>query len=828
VLTTSALLPAGLYPANTYSLGPVALPVGISAFSLAVDRTAWNDPALRVTFSLDFSPDGGVTWIPWGAGGTDGAVVLDPATGLPRTQSSYSTPFISRITAEGFGLLNLPGPGAVPYAQVPGSIEPGFEPTNPNRMVRGAVVVTKAVTTAALLTLDDAPVPPVVLIATTHSVAFDNSTSVTGAAVTTLTTPAMAITASANRAGLLGLSQADIIGTTYTGSIGGTAGALVAGTDSASTGTTVRAMQFGVTAPPSGSQTGTMSWVNAIDAMLGMSTASGVDQTTPFVNGTFASFTATPASVTITSAVGDLTHDTVVWARSTGTLSAPNRTQAWLGSAFTATDSAGGSWAAGAATVQHTWTVTGSGAAGKGISSGCNFKQAAAAAAGATIGGSVRVTSRYVGPQALRFRFRRPYVFPPPNVAAASAVGTAAGLVGLSSSAAGRKGATALHVGNVGLSDAQQSTTKRIGSSLGAVGLTDAEAGRKGALQAAVGAVGLSGAEAGAQGIIGSGVGRVGLSSASAAARAALGTSAGRVGLSSVAAAVKKALGSHVGAVGLSGSEAGVGTTASAKTGSGAGAVGTSASSVALRAALETGAGRLGLSAAAATRRAALGAAVGAAGLSGAEAGGHVILGSAAGAVGLSGSFFAAAGAARDPAVLGGGFSPTLGGGRRRGSARGAVGLAGLARGAAVVREAANDEAAIPTLEQFRAASELLDALDRFESESPAVPPAPVEAQGSARGILRLVSFARGAGAATRPVEPVAPQRSAGFSAGSSSSSAGGGASGRGARGGLARGTLQLAGSAAGVGRVPEGTPVIDEADLAIILYVLDELDRAA
>src|SRR5881296_889683 len=105
-LTTTTLLPLGLYPAGTYNLGPAPLPVGVSAVTLALDRSTWNNPSFSVIALLEFSPNGGVTWFPWGSFGATGEALTNPRTGLPVTVSSQASSFISRIGSDGYGLMN--------------------------------------------------------------------------------------------------------------------------------------------------------------------------------------------------------------------------------------------------------------------------------------------------------------------------------------------------------------------------------------------------------------------------------------------------------------------------------------------------------------------------------------------------------------------------------------------------------------------------------------------------------------------------------------------------------------------------------------------------
>jgi hypothetical protein len=202
------------------------------------------------------------------------------------------------------------------------------------------------------------------------SIADITSASISGSIVTTLTTPAFTVTANANRAGLLGLGQDTNTATGFTGSIGGVAGAAIALADSTTLAIASRTLMFGVTAPPSGSQTGTMSWVTASDAILGAMTTSGVDQTTPFNNGISATAVPGPTTITITSTNGDLTTDAV--GADGAAFSAPTQTSVWANT--TAAPLAGaGSRGPGTGTTTHQWTV-GTGASAW-VAVGVNWRQ---------------------------------------------------------------------------------------------------------------------------------------------------------------------------------------------------------------------------------------------------------------------------------------------------------------------------------------------------------------------------------------------------------------------------------------------------------------------
>ncbi|SRR5258708_27722224 len=209
------------------------------------------------------------------------------------------------------------------------------------------------------------------------SVVYDNSAHVEGQAVTTLTTPAFTITSNTNRAGFIGFAVNKAI-TSFTTSLGGVSGVLVAGTDSGLINSSIRTVVYGVTAPPSGSQTATASWTTAADAGLGVSTASGVDQTTPLNNGGTANDQGInpTVSLTITSTSGDLTHD--VYGQDGTSVPSTNQTQRWSAGSGVAVWYAGDS-GPGTGTATHTETKGNS--LYDGLLSGANFKQVAGGAA---------------------------------------------------------------------------------------------------------------------------------------------------------------------------------------------------------------------------------------------------------------------------------------------------------------------------------------------------------------------------------------------------------------------------------------------------------------
>lgn len=220
--------------------------------------------------------------------------------------------------------------------------------------------------------------------------------------MSSVTTPALTpdITTNANRAGMVLISRTINTFDTVAADIGGTAGSAVSGTSS---GTSVgySTIIYGVTAPPSGSQTATASWVGSANAIITAIATSGVDQTTPFNNGTFG-FTAGSGqpSININSNAGDLTAE-IECDSSGNSPTSPTQTQVSVDHVNTGNVvSAGVSRETGsggigvAGPITHAWTISPS---GPWVSSGANFNQVAAVADAI---GSANLTSsagRFIG-----------------------------------------------------------------------------------------------------------------------------------------------------------------------------------------------------------------------------------------------------------------------------------------------------------------------------------------------------------------------------------------------------------------------------------------------
>ncbi len=138
--------------------------------------------------------------------------------------------------------------------------------------------------------------------------------------------------------------------------VGGNTPTLIPGTVSNEADFVGTEMHGIATGSDTGAQTISVSWTNAVSATATALSFSGVDQSTPFQNGTQAGygFSATSASLAITSATDNMTLDGLANRTSTG-ITAPNFTQR-----FNTTDgdqSAAGQTEPGSATNTHTWTM---------------------------------------------------------------------------------------------------------------------------------------------------------------------------------------------------------------------------------------------------------------------------------------------------------------------------------------------------------------------------------------------------------------------------------------------------------------------------------------
>lgn len=333
----------GSLPVGVSSFGPLALSAGATSITLVLDRTLGIALKTRkIKWSLELSLDAAKTWIPWGAAETTAGVVTKDL---------------------GIDGLGLPAPATESSFTV--SLPKGADA---NTLIRGFVEAAEILPTAIVVRSKDDPLPVAALLDPVHasvSTADITSASAGGIAVTSLTTPSFTITSNTNRAGWIHVFLGNNAQAITSSSIGGTACSIITGTDSGAA-LAYRNMISGVAAPPSGSQTATASWNIASNSTIGAVATSGVDQTTPFNNGTFSSGLTGSPSLAITSTSGDLTTDVQCNNGSTGT-DTTNQTSLWFQRPTGGSTGAGGR-GPGTGTTTHTWTTNGTAF----VQSGCN------------------------------------------------------------------------------------------------------------------------------------------------------------------------------------------------------------------------------------------------------------------------------------------------------------------------------------------------------------------------------------------------------------------------------------------------------------------------
>jgi hypothetical protein len=206
---------------------------------------------------------------------------------------------------------------------------------------------------------------------------FDNTVNIgSSGSVLSLLTGSFTITSNSNVAATLSLGCRQDTVDAFTASLGGVGGTAITGADKA-VANVGRTLMFGVLAPPSGSQTATVSWSTSSTATLGVITAYNVNQggvnSGTFNNGTNASGGGSAATINITSTNGDLTHDCTLTGQTSVLPTAPTQTARWTTAGGT-TVTTGGSTGPGTGTATHAWTVDGAGSNGW-IVAGVNFVQ---------------------------------------------------------------------------------------------------------------------------------------------------------------------------------------------------------------------------------------------------------------------------------------------------------------------------------------------------------------------------------------------------------------------------------------------------------------------
>lgn len=190
-------------------------------------------------------------------------------------------------------------------------------------------------------------------------VVFDaNATAdATANGVTSITSSNLTVGSGSNRALVVqfGFSLKTISAVTVTWDNGASNQACAQIVAANGVGAVGRAELWGLVNPISGAKSLRAAWTGSSDVCMNGVSWTGADQTggtTTFPHSTSASGNSTTASVAITSAIGNATMDSAVVL---AVLSAPTQTQTFLDNT-PANISAGGSRAAGAASVTHQWT----------------------------------------------------------------------------------------------------------------------------------------------------------------------------------------------------------------------------------------------------------------------------------------------------------------------------------------------------------------------------------------------------------------------------------------------------------------------------------------
>jgi len=315
-------------------LGPVLIPDGATTFSLLFDIL---DEHIGWRVDTWGSSDFGLTWHYLGGGGRMSQCV-SPRLGIIRA-----------------GLTRA------------------FLPPGRNRLFRCVVTCLEPLAMSGVLAVGRERLPLRISGPEHHSVAFDAAPLAAGGnGLTTISTGTFTISGT-ERAGVLGLCLETETVSVTSGDIGGVGATAITGADSGIGTPFCRTLLWGETAPNTGAgQTGTMTWSAPSACELGCVTATGVNQggvnTGTFTGGTFNPAAGGNPSVSVSSAVGDMTLG--LGGVNAATLTATSQTERWNGQ--TGSAGASGTSGAGSASNSHTWTSGGA----ISVASGVNFQAA--------------------------------------------------------------------------------------------------------------------------------------------------------------------------------------------------------------------------------------------------------------------------------------------------------------------------------------------------------------------------------------------------------------------------------------------------------------------
>jgi hypothetical protein len=112
------------YAVGTHPVAPTPVPAGVARTEILIDRADWLNAAVTMNFRLELSLDAGATWSP------------DPSG-----QEAFPwAPFPITFSGRG-GAMPMPGGGTLANSTVSFDVP---QPDNPNRQVRGSMVVEGA------------------------------------------------------------------------------------------------------------------------------------------------------------------------------------------------------------------------------------------------------------------------------------------------------------------------------------------------------------------------------------------------------------------------------------------------------------------------------------------------------------------------------------------------------------------------------------------------------------------------------------------------------------------------------------------------------------
>jgi len=109
-MTTTQVFSSRNYQPGTYNIPSTAIPVGVTKVTMTLNRTNWTNPASKVAFFFERSPDGGATWLFEGAFTAEGGAVTGPdGTVATQTSATFSFPDPTNANRKVRGTLTVSG-----------------------------------------------------------------------------------------------------------------------------------------------------------------------------------------------------------------------------------------------------------------------------------------------------------------------------------------------------------------------------------------------------------------------------------------------------------------------------------------------------------------------------------------------------------------------------------------------------------------------------------------------------------------------------------------------------------------------------------------------